>query len=496
MAIHVGVGAAARAFLGRDHKLLIDGRWVESSTGKRTEVLDPATGGVIALAAEGTGADVDAAVRAARAAFEGPWSRVKPAERTRLMFRLAELIEAHGDELAELESLNSGKPLVFCRNADVPGVAEMLRYMAGWATKLGGHANELSLPGEWHAFTMREPIGVVGQIVPWNFPINMAAWKIAPALATGCTIVLKPAEQTPLTALRLGELALEAGIPPGVLNVVTGYGNPVGAALAEHPDVDKVAFTGSTATGKRIAQAATGNLKRVSLELGGKSPFIVFPDADLEAAAAAASRAIFFHAGQVCAAGSRLFAHASIYHDLVAAIGQHAARLKVGHGMEAGSEIGPLISARQLERVSGYVTAGQQQGATVHTGGGRIGETGFFFSPTVLTDVRPGMSVVDEEIFGPVLAALSFEDQDIDRIAAQANDTPFGLTASVWTRDLRVAHRLARRLRAGTVGINVHSPADPSLPFGGYKQSGWGRERGHEVLELYTEVKAVAVNLT
>lgn len=495
MTLHPRLGAPARAFLGRTHTHLIDGKWVDGQSGRRTDVIDPATGEVIATAAEGSAAEVALAVQAARRAFEGAWNRVRPVQRARLMFRLADLIEQHGDELAELECVNSGKPLVFCRNVDVPGIAEMLRYMGGWATKIPGDSPPLSLPGDWAAYTIREPVGVVGQIIPWNFPLNMAIWKIAPALATGCTIILKPAEQTPLTALRLAELALEAGIPAGVFNVVTGYGDPVGAALARHPDVDKIAFTGSTATGKQIVRDATGNLKRVSLELGGKSPFIVFPDADLKLAAAGASRAIFFHAGQVCAAGSRLFAHAAIFEELVDTIAKQAQAIKVGHGLDEGSEMGPLISQRQLDRVTGYLASGQRQGAAVHTGGQRIGERGYFVQPTVLTGVKPGMSVVDEEIFGPVLAAMSFDDDDIDRIAKQANASPYGLSASIWTRDLRVAHRLARRLQSGAVGINVHSAADATLPYGGYKQSGWGRERGYTAIEMYTEVKAVTLNL-
>jgi phenylacetaldehyde dehydrogenase len=413
-----------------------------------------------------------------------------------MMMRLADLIDQNGDELAQLESLNSGKPLVFCRNADVVGIAEMIRYMAGWTTKTGGHALDLSLPGEWHAYTMREPIGVVGQIVPWNFPLNMAAWKIAPALAAGCTMVLKPAEQTPLTALRLGELALEAGIPAGVLNVVTGRGSIIGAAMAEHLGLDKIAFTGSTEVGRRIAvAAATTNLKRVSLELGGKSPVVVFPDADLDAAIAGASSTIFFHAGQVCAAGSRLYAHQKVFERVVEGVADRARKIKVGHGLETGSEIGPLISRVQLERVSGYIERGREQGATVFTGGERIGERGYFIQPTVLTETRPGMVVHDEEIFGPVLCAMSFGDDDLERIAASANATQYGLSASIWTRDVRVAHKLARRIQAGSISVNAHTAPDPTLPFGGFKQSGWGRERGFEAIELYTEVKAVAVNL-
>jgi len=492
---HPGLGEAARGFLSRHHQLLIGGRMVESDSGRRTDILDPATGDVIATAAEASATDVDRAVEAARRAFEGPWSKTTPSERTRMMLRFATLIETNADELAELECINSGKPLVFCRNGDVVGIVEMLRYMAGWTTKMGGHTPNVSLPGEWHAYTLREPVGVVGQIIPWNFPLNMAMWKIAPALATGCTVVLKPSEQTPLTALRLGELALEAGIPPGVLNIVTGFGDPVGAAIAAHPGVDKVAFTGSGVTGRRIVQAASGNLKRVSLELGGKSPVIVFPDANLEAAAAGVCSSIFFHAGQICAAGSRLYVHERAYDQVLDAIGRRANGIKLGHGMEAGTEMGPVISRRQLERVTGYIRSGQEEGATLFAGGSTVGERGFFVQPTVLTDVKPGMAVHDEEIFGPVLCAMSFNDNDLDRISATANETTYGLAASVWTSNVGVAHKMARRLQAGIVNVNALSSPDAALPYGGYKQSGWGRERGYDAIEMYTEVKAVAINL-
>ena len=495
MSLHPAIGAAAKAFLEKQHQLIIDGKSVASRSGNRGKVIDPATGGVIATVAEADASDVDVAVAAARRAFEGPWAKTTPSQRARMMLRFAELIEANGDELAELESINSGKPLVFCKMGDVVGIAEMARYMAGWATKIGGETINVSLPGEWHAYTLREPVGVVGQIIPWNFPLNMAMWKIAPALACGCTVVLKPAEHTPLTALRLAELALEAGIPPGVLNVLTGRGNPVGAAIAEHPDVDKVAFTGSTEVGRRIAQMATGNLKRVSLELGGKSPVIVFPDADLAAAAAGVSSSIFFHAGQVCAAGSRLYVHERAFDQVIEAVSKRAREIRVGHGLDAGVEMGPVISQRQLDSVSRYIQSGEEQGAKIVVGGKRIGDQGYFVQPTVLTGVEPGMAVHDEEIFGPVLCAMSFNDDDLERIVAAANNSPYGLASSVWTRDLRVAHKVARRLKAGIVNVNTHSSPDASLPYGGYKQSGWGRERGADVLKLYTEIKAVAVKL-
>ncbi|HSV83166.1 MAG TPA: aldehyde dehydrogenase family protein [Ramlibacter sp.] len=492
---HPALGADARAFLERKHQLLIDGQFVPAASGLRTDVLDPGTGNVIATVAEADAADIDNAVAAARRALEGPWQNVKPNERTRIMLRLADLIEKNGDELAQLECINSGKPLPFCKMGDVAGIVDMLRYMAGWATKMGGQTANVSLPGEWHAYTLREPVGVVGQIIPWNFPLNMAMWKIAPALAAGCTIVMKPAEQTPLTALKLAELALEAGLPPGVLNIVTGHGSTAGAAIAAHPGIDKIAFTGSTETGRRIVQAATGNLKRVSLELGGKSPFIVFPDADLQAAATSAAATIFFHAGQVCAAGSRLYVHEKAFDQVLEAVVQRARTIKVGHGLDDGSEMGPLISQAQLRRVSGYIEKGLEQGATLAAGGERIGEVGNFVQPTVFTGTRPGMAIHDEEIFGPVLCAMKFSDAEIDRVVATANATTYGLAASVWTRDLRVAHKVARRLQAGVINVNTHSSPDATLPYGGYKKSGWGRERGFDAIEMYTEVKSVAMNL-
>jgi len=496
MSFHKRIEAPARAFLEKRHQLLIDGKAVESRSGERLDIIDPGNGNVIATSAAGTAEDVDLAVAAARRAFEGDWARVKPNQRARMMIRYAELIEAHGDELAQLESINSGKPLTFCRNADIPNVSEMFRYMAGWTTKIEGTAPNVSLPGEWAAYTLREPVGVVGQILPWNFPLNLFSWKVAPALASGCTIVLKPAELTPLTALRMAELALEAGIPAGVLNIVTGQGNPVGAAISEHPGIDKISFTGSTETGKKILHAATGNLKRVTLELGGKSPVIVFPDADLDAAAAGAARAIFFHAGQVCAAGSRLFAHEAIHDALVDRIAAIASKMKVGYGLDDDSDLGPVISQAQFDRVTGYLATGQEQGAQVRVGGQRVGDSGYFIQPTILTGTKPGMSVVDEEIFGPVLSTMTFSDEDdLDSIAAQANASPYGLSASLWTSDVRIAHRLARRIKSGAVGVNVHSAADASLPYGGFKQSGWGRERGFDAIESYTEVKAITLNL-
>ena len=493
---HPGLGGAAAAFLAGKHRLFIGGQWVDAKSGRTFDTYDPGTGRVIAQVAQGEAADIDAAVVAARAAFEtGPWSRVTGSDRAKLMWRLAELIEQNRDELAELESLNNGKPIANIRHSDIATSCEVIRYTAGWATKLTGETISLSQPGNFHAYTLREPIGVVGQIIPWNAPLMMAAWKLAPALATGCTVVLKPAEQTPLTALRLGQLIQEAGFPDGVVNIVPGFGETAGAALAAHGDVDKIAFTGSGEVGRLIIQAAAGNLKKVSLELGGKSPVIVFPDADLGIAVAGAARAIFNNSGQVCAAGSRLYAHASVFERLVEGIAAEAGKLKIGHGLDPATQMGPLVSQEQLDRVSGYVAQGRHDGARLVTGGGRVGHEGYFMAPTILADTQPGMSVVREEIFGPVLCAMTFADDDLDRIAAEANRTSYGLAASIWTRDLGTAHKMTRRIKAGSVGINMHGTLDPAMPFGGYKQSGWGREKGREVLDLYTEVKSVVMAL-
>jgi phenylacetaldehyde dehydrogenase len=420
-----------------------------------------------------------------------------PSERGRIIWRIGDLILEHLDELAQLESLDNGKPYAVARAADVPLAADMFHYMAGWATKIEGNSINISVPympgANFHSYTLREPVGVVGQIVPWNFPLLMAAWKVAPALATGNTVVLKPAEQTPLTALRLAELIAEAGIPDGVVNVVPGFGETAGAALASHHDVDKIAFTGSTEVGKLIANAATGNLKKVSLELGGKSPNIVFDDADSAAIAGAAS-AIFFNHGQCCVAGSRLYVQQGSFDEVVNGVAEIAKSIKVGPGLEQDTEMGPLVSDEQLRRVTGLVQSGMAEGAkAVAGGGGRHGNRGYFVEPTVLTNTHPEMTVVREEIFGPVVVAAPFSD--LDEVAAVANDSPYGLGAGIWTKDISKAHALAKKLRAGSVYVNCYNVFDAALPFGGYKQSGWGREMGHEVLENYTEVKAVTTLL-
>ena len=486
----------AAAFTANPRELFIDGQWRAAQSGETFEVIDPARAQVFAHAAAGAAPDVDAAVQAARRAFEAPpWSAMTPAQRARLLLRLADLIEANADEIALLETLDNGMPFRMAKFGGVFGAAESLRYHAGWATKLHGATVNLSMPGEWHAYTLREPVGVVGQIVPWNFPFVMGVAKIAPALAVGCTVVLKPAEQTPLTTLRLGELIAEAGFPAGVVNIVTGLGETAGRALVAHPDVDKIAFTGSTSVGKEILRACAGNLKRVTLELGGKSPVIVFPDAALESATDVATRGIFMNSGQVCAAGSRLFVHEKVFDQVVEGVVQRAQKLTLGAGTEPTTELGPLVSAEQRRRVLRFVESGRADGARVLAGGAAAARDGYFVQPTVLADTTRDMKVVREEIFGPVLCAMKFSDTDLDAIARLANDTDYGLAASIWTRDISTAHKLARKIRAGSVRINTAGTVDPAMPLGGYKQSGWGRENGREGTEIYTEVKSVTVGL-
>ncbi len=488
--------ATTSHFLTREHRMLIDGRFVPAASGKTFPVYNPATGEVMAHVPEAESEDVDRAVRAARLAFDaGPWTRMSPSERGRMLWKLADLIEQNLEEIAEIESLDNGKPFSVARVADLPLAVDMFRYMAGWATKITGSTLSLSAGPDFHAYTLREPIGVVGQIIPWNFPLLMAAWKLAPALAAGCTVVLKVAEQTPMSMLRVAELIQEAGFPEGVVNILTGYGEGAGAPLAEHPLVDKIAFTGSTEVGKLIVKAATGNLKKVTLELGGKSPAIVFPDADLERAIPGTANAIFFNHGQCCCAGSRLFIHEKVYDQVLDGVSQIAGNIKVGPGLDPSTQMGPLVSDEQFRRVTGYIKAGVDEGAEVAVGGKSRNNGGYFVEPTVLTRTTPQMKVVQEEIFGPVVCAQRFSDADLDRIAGEANDSIFGLAASVWTRDVSIAHKMARRIRSGTVWVNCHNVFDASLPFGGYKQSGWGREMGEEVLRNYLETKAVTVAL-
>jgi phenylacetaldehyde dehydrogenase len=491
------VDQSVEQFTTTPRKLFINGQWTDAASGKTFETPNPATGATLANVAEGDAEDIDRAVQAARKAFdEGPWGRMTPSERGRIIWRIGDLILQNAEELAQLESLDNGKPYAVALAADVPLAADLFHYMAGWATKIEGNSINISVPympgANFHSYTLREPVGVVGQIIPWNFPLLMAAWKLGPALATGNTVILKPAEQTPLTAIRLASLIAEAGVPEGVVNVVTGFGETAGASLAAHPLVDKIAFTGSTEVGRLIVHAAAGNLKKVSLELGGKSPNIVFDDASPDAVVGAAN-AIFFNHGQCCVAGSRLFVQQSRFDEVVEGVSEIAKSIKLGPGMNADTQMGPLVSDEQLRRVTGYLESGREDGATALTGGGRWGDTGYFVEPTVLTNTRPDMKVVREEIFGPVVVAAPF--QSLDEIAAAANDSEYGLGAGIWTQDISKAHALAKKLRAGTVWINCYNVFDASLPFGGYKQSGWGREMGHEVLEAYTEVKAVTAQL-
>jgi phenylacetaldehyde dehydrogenase len=482
---------AARAFLDRRAQgegLLIAGAW--SSASATLATLDPATGNEIGVIPRAAARDVDAAVASARAAFDG-WRATTPARRARILWAIADAIEANIDELAELETLDQGKPLFVGRWAEIPGAAGQFRFFAGQAQSITGDTIQSSIDyqpaGKQVAtWTLREPVGVVAAIVPWNSPLVLTAMKLAPALAAGCTVVLKPAEDTSLTALRLGELMTEAGLPAGVLNIVTGYGHETGAALAAHRHVDKVAFTGSTATGRAILDAAKSNLKRVSLELGGKSPAIVLPDADLDAAIPGVANAIFFNAGQVCIAGSRLYVHRSIYDRVVEGVIAHAQNLTMGHGLDPSTQMGPLVSAKQAQRVSDFVAEAAAAGATV-VGGERSGHA--FVTPAIVTDVRPDMPIVREEVFGPVLVAQAYDD--LEEVTVAANDSNYGLAASIWTRSLSDAHRLSGALQAGTVWINCHAMYDASLPIGGLKQSGWGRDSGRQALDSYLEWKTV-----
>jgi len=484
------------AFVSRPHKLLIGGEWVDSVSGQRLEVVDPGTGEVVGYVPQGGAEDVDRAVLAARQAFdEGAWSTMSGAARGQLIWKLAERLEELSDELAEIEALDAGKPLGYAKVADLPLTRALYYYFAGWASKVAGETLTLSRPGEFHAYTLREPVGVVGLITPWNFPLVLTAYKLAPALAAGCTAILKPAEQTSLSAIRLGEIIQEVGFPPGVVNIVTGDGESAGAPLVAHPQVDKISFTGSTEVGKRVVRSAADDLKRVSLELGGKSPMFVFPDADLDIAIPGTAGAIFFHQGQVCTAGSRLYVHEKIYDKLVDGIANIAGRIRPEHGLRPNSEMGPLVSQEQLDRVQNYVQAGRMAGAEVVAGGDRIAGAGFFFQPTVLANTHAEMTVVREEIFGPVLCAMPFSDEDLEGIARIANSSSYGLAASVWTQNLKVAHKLARRIKAGNIWINAHNLYDPNMAFGGYKQSGWGRECGYHAIELFTEVKSVVAPL-
>ena len=474
-------------------KLLINNQWVESVSGKRFPTVNPATGEEICRVAEADAADVDKAVHAAREAFEkGPWRKMAAAERGKLLYKLAELIEKNADELARLEALDNGKPYQVARTADLPLVIGCYRYYAGWADKIQGKT--IPVAGNYFCYTRHEPVGVVGQIIPWNFPLLMQAWKLGPALAAGNTVVLKPAEQTPLTALRVGELIMEAGFPAGVVNILPGYGPTAGAAITWHNGVDKVAFTGSTEVGHLIMEAAArSNLKRVTLELGGKSPNIVFADADMDQAIEGAHFALFFNQGQCCCAGSRLFVEAKAYDEFVEKSVARAKKRKVGDPFDPTSEQGPQVDDVQFEKVMSYIVAGKTEGASLVAGGNRVGNRGFFIEPTVFADVKDDMKIAKEEIFGPVMSIMKFND--VEEVVERSNRTEYGLAAAVWTRDISKAHAIANSVRAGTVWVNCYDVFDAAAPFGGFKQSGIGRELGEYGLQQYTEVKTVTVKL-
>jgi aldehyde dehydrogenase (NAD+) len=470
--------------------LLIGGRRQPAQSGRYFETVDPANEQVIAHVAEADAADIDAAVVSARAAFEGEWGHMRAADRGNTLLRLADLIRQNHDALIELESLDSGKPVSAIKRQDLPAVLDTLTYYAGWADKINGQV----IPARPDAltYTVREPMGVVGAIIPWNFPLMIGMWKIAPALACGCTVVLKPAELTPLTALKIGELALAAGFPPGVLNVVPGFGKTAGAALVDHPDVDKITFTGSPVVGRQILRGAAGNLKRVTLELGGKSANIIFPDADIDAAVKAAGSGIFFNTGQVCSAGSRILAHQDIYDEVVERLVNRAKGVRVGNPRDTGTAMGPLVSQVQMNRVLEYIDIGRREGAQIAVGGARLGDSGYFVGPTVFAGVDHQMRISQEEIFGPVATVIRFkDDEDALRIA---NGTKYSLAAGVWSADITRVHRFVRRLKAGTVWANTYGPTDVRLPWGGARDSGFGREHGDEAIANFTEPKAVWIN--
>lgn len=479
-------------FLEGTKQLYINGKFVDSAGGKTFDTMNPATGEVLAKVAEAEAEDIDLAVKAARKAFdEGPWSRMSASQRSRLIYKLADLMEENKVELAQLETLDNGKPYSETSKADVPLAVEHFRYFSGWATKIVGQT--IPVQGNYFNYTRHEPVGVVGQIIPWNFPLLMAAWKLGAALATGCTVVLKPAENTPLSALYLAELIQEAGFPDGVVNIVPGYGPTAGQPLVDHPDIDKIAFTGSTKVGKSIMRSAADTLKRITLELGGKSPNIILPDADLTKAVPGALMGIMFNQGQVCCAGSRLYVQKKLYDNVMSDLVSNTKKIKQGNGLEEGTTMGPLISSTQQSRVKGYIDKGIEEGAEVLTGGDIPFEKGYFVSPTIFADVNHSMTIAKEEIFGPVVAAMPFDD--IDDLVEKANDSMYGLAAGVWTQDIKKAHYIAHKLKAGTVWVNTYNALDAASPFGGYKQSGLGREMGSYALDNYTEVKSVWINM-
>ncbi len=492
------ISETSRAYLSRKHRLLIGGEWVEAASGKTFDVIDPTNGRVLTSVPEGDSADVDRAVIAARTALkDGPWAKWGPVQRERALLRLADLLDRDGPLLSEVESVNGGRIMQSTRMLDVELSVDYLRYMAGWASKITGQTIEPSLPRNdrtrFTAMSLREPIGVVGAITPWNVPLGQAVWKLAPVLATGCTMVLKPAEQTPLTALRLGELVQEAGIPSGVLNIVTGFGPTAGAALVGHPGVDKIGFTGSTETGRQIGMLAASRMKHVTLELGGKSAMVVMDDADLDWAIPGLAAGIFSNHGQNCCAGSRMYVQRKVYDKVVEGVAKIARSIKLGSPLQPSTQMGPLVSAKQQERVLEYIRSGVRQGATVVTGGAAVASAGCYVQPTLLADVRHDMRVVQEEIFGPVLGIMSFDD--FDDVIRRANDTQFGLGGSIWTTNLNRAHRFIAESESGMVWVNTHGVLDRSVPFGGFKQSGIGHELGEEAIHHHTRLKSAIIAL-
>ncbi len=498
VAIAPAVHPNLQKFLSKKiHPMLIDGRWVESASGKTFKTFNPATGEVLGMVAEADARDVDLAVLAAQKAFNGPWSKMSPAEREKIINKIADLVESHAEELAQLETLNNGKTIRESKNGDLPLAIGLLRYFAGWPTKIHGETIPVSVPyypgAKFLHYTVREPVGVIGAIIPWNFPLLMAVERLAPALACGNVLILKPAEQTPLSALRLGELLLEAGLPEGVVNIIPGFGPSAGAALAAHPNVDKVTFTGSTEVGREVIKASAGNLKRVTLELGGKSPNIVFADADLEAAAKGMFMGVFYNQGQCCSAGSRIFVERPKFDELLQILSERAKTVRQGPGLDPKTQMGPLVSEEQRQRVLSYIESGKKEGAKLLAGGDAASGAGYFVKPAVFADVKDSMKIAQEEIFGPVAAVMPFDS--VEEVVSRANSSSYGLVAGVWTKDVKKAHQMAQNIKAGTVWINCYHFVDAAAPWGGFKQSGYGREKSQYAIESYTQLKSVWVDL-